>query len=156
MSEATDNAGVLIHPPIALLLAVVAGFALKWLYPLPFVAAEIRGAWIGAALFMLGLMLAVWAFTTFRAAGTRVETHRSTSTIVADGPYRLMRNPIYVGMLLGLIGLAVAFDDAWLLAAAVPFYVVIRFGVVAREEAYLEGKFGGAYRAYKTRVRRWF
>ena len=52
-------------------------------------------------------------------------------------------------------GLAIAFDSLWLLVALVPFALVIRFGVVAREEAYLERKFGEAYSQYRSRVRRW-
>jgi protein-S-isoprenylcysteine O-methyltransferase Ste14 len=58
-------------------------------------------------------------------------------------------------MLLGQTGVAIAFDDLWVLAMLVPFYLVIRYGVVAREEAYLERKFGAVYLAYKSRVRRW-
>jgi protein-S-isoprenylcysteine O-methyltransferase Ste14 len=57
-------------------------------------------------------------------------------------------------MFLGLIGLAIAFDNLWLLMMLV-FALVIRFGVVVREEAYLERKFGDAYRGYRSRVRRW-
>lgn len=58
-------------------------------------------------------------------------------------------------MFLGLAGLAVGFDDLWLLAMLVPFTLTIRYGVIAREEAYLERKFGAVYLAYKSRVRRW-
>ncbi|WP_260682676.1 methyltransferase family protein [Rhizobium laguerreae] len=58
-------------------------------------------------------------------------------------------------MFLGLIGLAIAFDSLWLIFLLVPFYLVIRYGVVAREEAYLERKFGDVYLAYKARIRRW-
>lgn len=58
-------------------------------------------------------------------------------------------------MFLGQSGLAVGLDSLWLLATLVPFVLVIRYGVVAREEAYLEGKFGDAYRDYTSRVRRW-
>jgi len=72
-----------------------------------------------------------------------------------SGPYRFTRNPIYVGMFLGQTGLAIGFNSLWLLASLVAFYFVIRHGVVAREEAYLEGKFAGAYMDYKSRVRRW-
>jgi len=60
-----------------------------------------------------------------------------------------------MGFFLGLIGLAIGFDSLWVLAMLVPFYVVIRYGVVAREEAYLERKFGDIYRGYRSRVRRW-
>ncbi len=58
-------------------------------------------------------------------------------------------------MVLGLIGLAIAFDSLWIVVTLVPFYLVIRYGVVAREEAYLERKFGDVYRSYQSRVRRW-
>jgi protein-S-isoprenylcysteine O-methyltransferase Ste14 len=58
-------------------------------------------------------------------------------------------------MFLGLIGLAIAFDNLWLLMMLVPFALVIHYGVVAREEAYLERKFGDVYRGYCSRVRRW-
>ena len=65
------------------------------------------------------------------------------------------RTIFYLGMMLGLAGLAIAFDSFWLLLTLVPFAFVIRYGVVAREEAYLEGKFGERYRRYRIRVRRW-
>jgi protein-S-isoprenylcysteine O-methyltransferase Ste14 len=58
-------------------------------------------------------------------------------------------------MIVGFIGLAIAFDSLWLLVALMPFALVIRYGVVAREEAYLERKFGDVYCRYRWRVRRW-
>ena len=58
-------------------------------------------------------------------------------------------------MFLGQTGLAIGFDNLWMLAMLVPLGLVIRYGVVAREEAYLERKFGAVYRDYKSRVRRW-
>ena len=58
-------------------------------------------------------------------------------------------------MLLGQTGIAIGFDNLWVLALLVPFYFIIRQGVVAREEVYLERKFGAVYRGYKSRVRRW-
>ena len=70
-------------------------------------------------------------------------------------PYRFTRNPIYLGMVLGLIGLAIAFNSLWLLITLAPFALVIRYGVITREEAYLERKFGDVYRHYRARVRRW-
>ena len=88
-------------------------------------------------------------------AGSNVPTNMPTTSIVDTGPYRFTRNPIYLGMMLGLVGLAIAFDSLWLLVMLVPFFLVIRYGVVAREEAYLERKFGEIYRRYRARVRRW-
>ena len=67
-------------------------------------------------------------------------------TVVETGPYRFTRNPIYLGMFVGQIGLTIAFDNLRLLATLVPFALIIRYGVVAREEAYLGRKFNNVYR----------
>ena len=153
--NAPDSSGAVVHPPIAWVLAVGGGLVLDRLYPLPFVPKMVPDALVGGLVFLAGLALLVWAAMTFGRAGTDIPVNRPTSTIVEAGPYRFTRNPIYIGMFLGLIGFSIAFDSLWLLILLVPFYLVIRFGVVAREEAYLERKFGDVYRAYKTRVRRW-
>ena len=155
MNKAKDNPGVIVHPPIALLIAFVAGLVLEWLRPLPFVPASIPRVWIGVLLFAAGFALALWAFVSFRKAGTNVQTSEPTTAIVERGPYGFSRNPIYSGMFLALTGLAVGFNSLWVLAMLVPFYLVIRYGVVAREETYLERKFGGVYLNYKAGVHRW-
>jgi len=155
MTDAADTAQVVVRPPIAWALAALVGFALNWLIPLPFMPPAVSVGWLGGALFAMALALLVWAATTLTRAGSHVPTSMPTMTIVDSGPYRFTRNPIYLAMFLALIGLAMSFDSLWLLAALVPFALVIRYGVVAREEAYLERKFGDLYRRYRTRVRRW-
>ena len=110
---------------------------------------------MGALLSVLALAFGIWAVDTMTRAGSNVPTNRPTTTIVESGPYRFTRNPIYLGMFGSLVGLAIAFDNLWLLAMLVPFALVIRYGVVAREEVYLERKFGEPYRGYRRRVRRW-
>ena len=155
MADTTDTANVIVRPPIAWAVAVLGGLLLNWLLPLPFVPASVPAGWLGAIVFALALALFAWAIATVTQAGSNVPTSRPTTTIVDGGPYRFTRNPIYLGMALGLIGLAIAFNSVWLLLALVPFALVIRYGVVAREEAYLERKFGDVYRGYRARVRRW-
>ena len=155
MAEMADTARVVIRPPLAWGIAIIAGLALRWLAPQPFLPAGLPSGWLGAAVFALALALFAWAIVTITRAGSNVPTNRPTTSIVVSGPYRFTRNPIYLGMFLGLIGLAIAFDDLWLLLMLVPFALVIRYGVVAREEAYLERKFGDVYRGYRARVRRW-
>lgn len=151
----TDTARVMIRPPIAWALAVLAGLALNWLIPLPFAPAAVPARWGGAAIFAVALALFAWAIATMARAGSNVPTNLPTTTIVENGPYRFTRNPIYLAMVLGLIGLAIAFNSLWLLLTLVPFALAIRYGVIAREEAYLERKFGDVYRRYRARVRRW-
>jgi protein-S-isoprenylcysteine O-methyltransferase Ste14 len=154
MDDTADTAQVLVRPPLAWGLAVIAGLALGWLVPLRFLPAGLL-AGLGVIVFVLALALGVWAIVTITRAGSNVPTNLPTTAIVERGPYRFTRNPIYLGMFLGLIGLAIAFDNLWLLIMLVPFALVIRYGVVGREEAYLERKFGDAYGGYRSRVRRW-
>ncbi|MCA1368031.1 isoprenylcysteine carboxylmethyltransferase family protein [Bradyrhizobium sp. BRP14] len=160
MNEASgsfrDSSNAAVRPPIAWALAAVVSFTLDWLYPLPLLPEAIPASWLlGAIIFLAGLGLLIWSAATLRRAGTHIQTVQPTTTIVEEGPYRYSRNPIYIGMFLGLIGLAIGFDSLWFLVLLVPFYLIIRYGVVAREEAYLERKFGDIYLAYQARVRRW-
>jgi len=125
--------------------------ALNWLMPLPFVPAVVPAGWLGAIVFVIALSLVAWAIATITCAGSNVPTNRPTTTVVDH----FTRNPIYLGMVLGLISLAIAFNSPWLLLTLAPFALVIRYGIVAREEAYLERKFGDVYRRYCARVRLW-
>ena len=150
-----DNANVVIRPPVAWALAVIAGLALDWLHPLRLMPWSMTLIVLGVAVFALAVALLISAVITIRRAGTHVETHLPTTRIVHSGPYRFSRNPIYLAMMIGLVGLSIAFNSLWVLVMLVPFSLVIRYGVVAREEAYLERKFGDIYRLYRSRVRRW-
>ncbi len=150
-----DHADVVVHPPVLWVLLVAAGYGLDFLLPLPFLPAGSPAAWVGGGVWLAGFVLAGLAIAQFRRAGTEVQTHTATAAIVDTGVFAFSRNPIYVGAHIGTVGVAIALDSLWILATLVPFYLVIRYGVVAREEAYLERKFGDAYLAYKARVRRW-
>lgn len=128
MAATSDAPQVIVHPPIALALGLIAAFGLNWLLPLPFVSPPWPRVAIGLVLFLLGVVLAGWSVRTFRNANTQVLTNQPASTIVTNGPYGFSCNPIYVGMFLGLIGLAVGFDTLWIVAVAIALYFVIRFG----------------------------
>jgi protein-S-isoprenylcysteine O-methyltransferase Ste14 len=155
MADTADTANVIVRPPIALAIAVLVGLALTWLLPLPFLPATAPAAWLGAIVFAPAVPLFAWAVATMTRAGSNVPTSRPTTIIVDSGPYRFTRNPIYLAMMLGLIGLAISFNSLWMLLTLAPFVLVIRYGVIAREETYLERKFGDVYRNYCGRVRRW-
>ena len=155
MDNQSDNANAVVRPPIALLLAFLLGLIADWLYPFKLLPAAVPNVLLGAFIFVDGLALFVWAIMTMRYAGTRVETVQPTTAIVIAGPYRFSRNPIYLAMMIGLVGLAIGFNTGWILVALIAFYLLIRYGVIAREEAYLTRKFGEVYLGYKSRVRRW-
>jgi protein-S-isoprenylcysteine O-methyltransferase Ste14 len=150
-----DHARVVIRPPILWALLVLAGIALDAVAPLPFVPRGVPNGWIGGATWLAGFGLAAIAIWQFRRAGTEVQTHTPTAALVESGVFAHSRNPIYLGAHIGLAGVAIGLDSLWILAALAPFYGVIRYGVIAPEEAYLERKFGASYLAYKARVRRW-
>jgi protein-S-isoprenylcysteine O-methyltransferase Ste14 len=157
MAETTDTANVVVRPPLAWALAILVGVALDWwVMRLPLLPLAVAPGWgVGAVVVALALALGFWAVATMTRAGSNVPTNRPSTTIVHAGPYRFSRNPIYLGMMVALVGLAIAFNSFWPLITLVPFALVIRYGVVAREEAYLERKFGDTYRDYRSRVRRW-
>ena len=91
----------------------------------------------------------------FSRAATPVPRNQPTRALVTTGIHGWSRNPIYVGMFLIYGGIGMAVRSPWILILTLPLAITIRYGVVAREEAYLERRFGDAYRDYKARVRRW-
>ena len=92
MADTTDTANVIIRPPIAWAVAVLAGLALNWFMPLPFLPADLPARWLGAMVFVLSLALAAWAIVTITRAGSNIPTNLPTTAIVDTGPYRFTRN----------------------------------------------------------------
>ena len=150
-----DLPGVAVRPPLLFGGAMLAGALLERWLPITPGAPDPGTEAIGVALIFLGLAIAAAAAMQFRGAGTAVPTWQPTTALVTDKLYRLSRNPIYIGLMLLHAGIAVLGWSLWIAAALVPAVAVLRQGVVKREEAYLEAKFGDAYRDYCRRVRRW-
>ena len=152
--SAQDRPGVIARPPLIYLAFLAAGLGLGYGWPAPFVADAARYS-LGGALAALGVALAGLAFRRFRRAGTNVQTWQPSTARVTEGPFRFSRNPIYVALTLIYCAIGVAADSGWVLVLVVPLLAVMRYGVIAAEERYLEAKFGDAYRHYKGRVGRW-
>jgi protein-S-isoprenylcysteine O-methyltransferase Ste14 len=153
----TGTAGVIARPPLLFLGALLLGLALDHLLRLPFAIPDPSMAhWIiGGSLIVIGLILAVAGIRNFSRASTPVPTNEPVRTLVTTGIHGWTRNPIYLGMFLLYGGIGVAAQSPWTLILTLPLAITIRYGVVAREEAYLERRFGDAYIDYKRRVRRW-
>jgi protein-S-isoprenylcysteine O-methyltransferase Ste14 len=158
MTEVRDNAGVIAPPPLIALAAVVLGLALDWLLP-AYVLTVLLSFWervvIAVILIGAGAALAIPALLGFRLAGTHVEPWKASTVLVTGGVFGRLRNPMYVGLTLLLAGLSIFLASDWMLVMTIIFMPVIHFGVVKREERYLEVKFGDAYRAYKANVPRY-
>jgi protein-S-isoprenylcysteine O-methyltransferase Ste14 len=155
-SGAPDVAGVIALPPLIFLGFLAAAAVLEAIAPLPVLAAHAFPRYLaGAALAAGGFVMIVMGTRRFVAAGTNIPPSLPTTALVVDGIYRRTRNPLYLGTTLVYLGLSVAAGSFWAIVLVVPLLWVINTGVIAREERYLERKFGDAYRAYKSQVRRW-
>lgn len=149
-----DTSGVLVPPPLLYFGAVALGYWLDGRRALPFVPVGLARP-VGVTLVILGVALAIAGAITFRLAGTSPNPLKPSTTVVMHGPYRFTRNPMYLGMTIITLGGAVWVNTLWILALLLPALAVMRWHVIAREEAYLEEKFGDSYRDYKRRVGRW-
>ena len=110
---------------------------------------------VGPALVIAALTLFFWAVITMRKGGGSIPTHKPTDTIISAGPYKHSRNPIYLAMILLLIGIAVWTNSLWFILMAIIDAVLLLNYVILHEESYLERKFGESYTSYKSQVRRW-
>jgi len=154
MNDRTDRAGVVFPPPLVMLIALLAALGLQQLWPLSVPGRPFAMA-IGAVLSLLGVGIGISGRLALKRAGTNVNPYKASSAIVRDGSYRFSRNPLYLGMCLLLVGLTLLAGTWWGIPLLVPAFLVLHYGVVLREEAYLERKFGPAYLDYKNSVRRW-
>jgi protein-S-isoprenylcysteine O-methyltransferase Ste14 len=136
---------------------VILGLVLDQVLPLPLTLPQValmrRTA--GGGLILLGVAIAAAGVRNFSRAATPVPTNQPVRALVTTGIHGWSRNPIYVGMFVIYAGIGLAARSPWVLVHTLPLAITVRYGVVAREEAYLERRFGDAYRDYKARVRRW-
>ena len=112
---------------------------------------------VGGALVVLGGGLALWCVLTFALAGRGTPApFDPPRRLVVRGPYRYVRNPMYLGAGLALTGAALFYQAAALLGYAALFMVATHLFVVGYEEPTLRGKFGAEYEEYLRRVGRWW
>jgi protein-S-isoprenylcysteine O-methyltransferase Ste14 len=158
MTEMRDTAGVIAPPPLIALGAVLLGVALDWLMPAyvltVLVPRETRIV-IGVLLIAAGIALAVAGRGTFVRFGTNVNPFKPSSVLVTAGVYAYLRNPMYVGLGFLVAGIGIALASDWTLVMLVVAALLIHFGVVKREECYLQAKFGDVYRHYMNAVPRY-
>ena len=157
--QANDTAVArgIARPPLLYLGCLLLGLALDRVLPLPLIlpeAALIRWT-MGGGLILIGVAVMAAGIRNFSHAATPVPSNRPVRALVTTGIHGWSRNPIYVGMFLLYAGIGIAARSPWVLILALPLVIILRYGVVAREETYLERRFGDAYRDYKARVRRW-
>lgn len=158
MSDArATSPGVWFPPPTLFVVGFLVGLALdRWILRLGLGGVS-RSALVvaGWLLIVAGMLVLLWAMLTFVRARTALLPSRPARTVVANGPFRYSRNPMYVGMSAVYIGLAFLMSETWPLVL-LPFVLISLYTlVIRREERYLGDAFGDEYAAYRARVRRW-
>jgi protein-S-isoprenylcysteine O-methyltransferase Ste14 len=152
--ETTETAGVPLPPPLLYLAGLLVGLALELAFPI-----DGPPTWVRIAVGALGLAAFLYldggATMRFGRADTNVIPWKPASALVTDGPYRITRNPMYVGMACLYVAIAVGFSLIWALVLLPLVLIVVDRLVIAKEEPYLERLFGEPYLDYKNRVRRW-
>jgi protein-S-isoprenylcysteine O-methyltransferase Ste14 len=141
-------------PPVYLVLSMGAMAVLHFGFPIAHPVRE-PYRYAGAVLIVLAVALGLWSVVLFRRARTGVVPFSEATALVTSGPYRLTRNPMYLGMAGILLGTAVWLGSLtpWLLLPAFMRIIAERF--IAPEEAMLERAFGSGYLEYCRAVRRW-
>lgn len=152
--------GVWFPPPFLYVIGFGIGLWLQRSRPLGLISTPHTGS--HRPVWILGLLcLVAWAalmlgaMVTFRRSRTTMLPNRPAAALATGGPYRITRNPMYLGLAFLYIGLALLLNTVWPLAFLPLVLIAIDVAVIRREERYLTATFGEAYRAYCARVRRW-
>jgi len=145
---------VKIIPPLVYLAGIVIGIVISIRIPTKIVPSSL--AWmLGGILIVCGAVLTGSAILKFKGVGTTVRPDRAASTLVVVGPYRITRNPMYLGLALVYVGITIADQSVWALILLPVGLTIIQRRAIAPEEAFLERRFGANYIRYKENVRRW-
>lgn len=154
MTRSPDSPGVVVFPPVLFGATLVAGLILHWLRPVAVLPALVARL-VGIVVLVASGLLVRSAEAAMRRAGTDPRPDHPSLAIVTEGPFRFTRNPMYVGTTGLYVAVSLLVNALWPLVLLLPMLAVLHWGVVRREERYLEGKFGEPYRLYRLRVRRW-
>ena len=143
-----------VLPPVYFLFALLAMGLLHGMVPVLHVLARPINL-VGFLPFLAGIVLILLSVRVFGRLGTTVKPFQESSRLATDGPYRFTRNPMYLGMALILLGIALALGTVTPLLVVPLFMLLMTVKFIRVEETMLAAKFGDEYQQYKTRVRRW-
>jgi len=148
--------------PLSLFVVAVASL-LQWIVPIEIISdiefiEDIDPFWppaLGLIIALAGLSLSLAGHWALKRRGADVPPYQPATILVTDGVFKWTRNPGYLGMFIGLSGIALVFALDWLVILIVPLWLVLNSAVVGQEEIYLEHRFGNAYRKYVRRAPRY-
>ena len=143
-----------IMPPTWMLIATIAMLVLHFLLPLARIVPTLWNL-TGIIFLVSGITLNLIADRAFQQVGTTVKPYQESSNLVTSGVFQISRNPMYLGMVLTLIGIAVLLRTLSPLLVVIPFAILIDQIYIRVEERMLAEKFGAKWQTYKTKTRRW-
>jgi protein-S-isoprenylcysteine O-methyltransferase Ste14 len=146
---------VFIPPPLFFAVGLGIAWWLEGRWSLPMAAPSVWLEMAGALLVVVSMVGALWAAGRFGRAGTPLVPVKAATALVTDGPFRHSRNPMYLSLTVGYVGVSLIINTWWPLVLLPVVLLVMRLWVIAREEAYLAKRFGEKYADYCRRVRRW-
>jgi protein-S-isoprenylcysteine O-methyltransferase Ste14 len=149
-----DHANVRIPPPLIYVVGFLLGLLLERAFPV-LVLPKTPSRVAAVLCIALWAILTVWSIGLFHRAHTSFVPVKPTTTLVIYGPYQFTRNPMYFGLVCLYLGLALWLGMFWALILLPAVIALVQHYVIAREEEYLERKFGAEYLRYKAVVRRW-
>lgn len=144
--------GVRVPPPVIVLAALALGWGLQWLLPVQLGPPLVS---LGAVVISVAMGWIGWALVVLVRAGNDPRPDKPDSQFVAEGPYLWGRNPIYLGFVFFLAGVALSWGTLWAWLAVGGAFLALDFLVIRREEAYLRARFPHEYPDYARRIRRW-
>jgi protein-S-isoprenylcysteine O-methyltransferase Ste14 len=144
-----------LPPPIWALVYVLIAAVISWLFGWPKVP-RLPLAPLGISLVAISWILPVWAIVLFRREGTEIEpTSPTNRKLITSGPYQFTRNPMYLGLVILTLGIAI-WVGAWpMFGASIALFATASWVHIPFEEAKMQRQFGAAYDNYVVRVRRW-
>jgi protein-S-isoprenylcysteine O-methyltransferase Ste14 len=155
LANATPQILLKIRPPAWFFIVLVLAAGCHYLVPATRMAFFSNTALAGVV-FFLGFLLALYGNRLFAREGTEIDPlSPANRVLVTRGPFSVSRNPMYVGMVLGLLGIALYVGTLPFYLAALAQFCILNFGFIPFEEGKMERQFGDEYRAYRRRVRRW-
>ena len=137
--------------------ALLTGLALDYLVPLSFgniVPAYIRIV-LGGFVVLMGILIVTFAKVQFSKAKQPSAPGKPTTELVQHGIFHYSRNPLYLGLIIFLVGLSIEFNIAWWVILTGPVVALVQWALIVPEERYLTERFGDEYFVYASRVRRW-
>jgi len=143
-----------IMPPTYFIVLLFSSIGLHFLFPVMRLI-SLPYNYLGILIIIFGIILNLWTDSLFKKRQTTVKPHEMPNFFISSGPFRISRHPMYLGMTLILLGVAVFFGSLISFVFPIIFVMIMEKLFIPMEEKNLEKEFGDKYIAYKKRVRKW-